>query len=174
MSPTLSRLDSDYLWYRERLRSLDLPNSHLKLNLNMADGHLVSAPLNPEPADPKERQKHNLQPKSFADAVQEPADHETSQSQTSTRSYASSATAVDDHKENFDENKLVYEKHLNASRDEVLTSVKPDERYEESLKHDGATAPRERRKKGQSKRQDPPEEPLASGRKAGAGWQTSA
>jgi hypothetical protein len=174
MSPTLPRLDSDYLWYRERLRSLDLPKSKLNLNLDMADGHVASVPLNAEPADPKERLKHNLPPKSFADAVQEPADHENAQSQTSTRSYASSATAVDDHREHFDENKLVYEKHLNASRDEVLTSIKPDEKYEESLKHDGATAPREKRKKGQSKRQDHPEEPLASGRKAGAGWQRSA
>ena len=131
-----------------------------------------SKPLNAEPADPQERKEHSLPPKSFADAVQKTPVGD-SQPQSPIKSYASSATAVDD-KEQLDEDKIAFEKHTNASRTAVLASVKPDESYERSLKHNGATAPREKKEADTPKRQDPPEHPLASGRQAGAGWQRSA
>ena len=132
----------------------------------------ASAPLNPEPADPKVRQEHSLPHKSFADVVQETRDGE-SQAQSPSKSYASSTTAVEDTQQ-LDEDKVAFEKHVNASGTATLTSVKPDEKYEEALRHNGETAPREKWKNGRAKRQDPPEAPLASGRRAGAGWQRSA
>ena len=138
----------------------------------------VTAPLNPEPADPKERSEQGLSPKSFADAVVE-GDADTTNTSTSSgrfSSRASSTTAVDANevkKEQSDEDKT-YEKHVGHNGG-PLTTVKPDETYEEALKHNGATAPREKKKPAtMQKRQDPPRAPLESGRKAGAGWQNSA
>ena len=139
----------------------------------------VSVPLNAEPADPKGRADHGLPPKSFADAVTEVDDETTTTSPNNGRfsSRASSTTAVesyDGQKEQLDEDKTLYDKHL-SNNGERLISVKPDVSYEESLKHIGATAPREKKKPEKAqKRQDPPQAPLESGRKAGAGWQQSA
>jgi 2-acylglycerol O-acyltransferase 2 len=71
--------------------------------------------------------------------------------------------------------KVIYEKYVN-DRGDRLTSVKPDESYEKSLEHDRETAPREKKKVRSmeaSKKHD--EKPhLASGRRAGAGWERSA
>lgn len=158
----LQRGDSDFVWYKQRVEQSRFIDPALMATTR-------TKPLNPEPADPKERKEHHLPPKSFADAVQKtPAGD--SQPQSPIKSYASSATAVDD-KEQPDEDRVIFEKHRSASGSGVLTSLKPAEPYEESLKHNGETAPREN---GQSKSQDPPERALASGRKAGAGWQRSA
>lgn len=166
--PMLQRGDSDFIWYKQRVQQ----SRFIDPAAVMAS--TVSAPLNPEPADPKVRQEHSLPPKSFRDAVQSGRRQQTSpgdsQPHSPIKSYASSATAVDD-KELLDDDKVVYEKHKTASGTEVLTSVKPSENYEESLKHNGEIAPIEKHENGQSKRQD---KPLASGRKAGAGWQRSA
>lgn len=141
----------------------------------------VSAPLNPEPADPKERAEHYLPAKSFAEAVQNPApgsngDDSQNHSPNHT-SYASSAATAVDHKERqqqLDEDKIAFENHVSADGQEVLTSVKPDDQYEESLKHDAETAPREQKKERPTQEQNAADHPLASGRKAGAGWQRSA
>ncbi|ETN38818.1 uncharacterized protein HMPREF1541_06857 [Cyphellophora europaea CBS 101466] len=134
----------------------------------------VSKPLNSEPADPQERKKHSLPAKSFADSVQgTAAGGGESQPHSPIKSYASSATAVDD-KEQLDDDKLVYEKHRSSTGTDILTTVKPDDKYEQSLKQNGATTQREKSKNGRTKKQDTTEQALASGRKAGAGWQRSA
>ena len=159
----LHRGDSDFVWYKQRIQQSRFIDS-------AAMASTQSAPLNPEPADPKERKEHSLPPKTFADAVQQPPPAGGSLPHSPIKSYASSTTAVDD-KEPLDEDKVVYEKHRTPSGTAVLTSVKPSETYEESLKHNGEVAPMEEHQNGRSKRQD---EPLASGRTAGAGWERSA
>ena len=143
----------------------------------------LSAPLNAEPADPKGRADYGLPPKSFAVAVTEGDNDTASMSPNNGRfsSRASSTTAVESNDgkkeqldEDMDQDKSIYDKHVGDSG-QRLTSVKPDKSYEEALKHNGATAPREKKKPAKAqKRQDPPQAPLESGRKAGAGWQRSA
>jgi hypothetical protein len=138
----------------------------------MASIHDDDAPhalLNPEPADPKERDEHSLPPKSYADAV-------TDDSADGSNGLVNGLTNGTNHRhalksrKQLDENKIVYEKHLSADQQIPLTSVKPDDGYEESLKHNGEIAPKEKK----SKQQDTPKSQLASGRRAGAGWETSA
>jgi 2-acylglycerol O-acyltransferase 2 len=168
----LQRGDSDFVWYKQRVQTSRFLDRAMA---STATNH--SQPLNPEPADPKERSEHHLPPKSFADAVQQPppaADPSSSLPQSPDKSYASSATAVED-KEALDEDKVVYEKHGDASgRSGVLTSVKPADGYEQALRHNGEVAPMEEHEHGRVKRQDGGKQRLASGRTAGAGWQRSA
>jgi hypothetical protein len=71
--------------------------------------------------------------------------------------------------------KVVYEKHVNDKGDH-LTSVKPDESYHKTLEHTRQVAPREKKRaepKQASKKKDNKSQ-LASGRRAGAGWERSA
>lgn len=77
--------------------------------------------------------------------------------------------------EKVDMNKMVYEKYDN-NRGDRLTSVKPEASYEKSPKHDQETAPRDRKKANTThttKKHDEKSH-LASGRRAGAGWERSA
>jgi hypothetical protein len=70
---------------------------------------------------------------------------------------------------------IVYEKHVNDKGDH-LTSVKPDESYHKTLEHNRRVAPREKKtveaKQAAKKKDDRSQ--LASGRRAGAGWERSA
>lgn len=73
------------------------------------------------------------------------------------------------------DNKVVYEKYVNDGGDH-LTSVKPNAGYEKSLEHDRETAPREKEKAKttQIAKKNGEKSHLASGRRAGAGWERSA
>ncbi len=80
----------------------------------------------------------------------------------------------------LDEDKLVYEKYVD-DRGTHLTSVKTDEAYSKGLNHDRETAPLEEEKSKimQAPRKHDPDRKqekiqLASGRRAGAGWERSA
>jgi hypothetical protein len=78
-------------------------------------------------------------------------------------------------KDKVERDKVVYEKHVNDKGDH-LTSVKPDESYHKILEHTRQVAPREKRKaeaKQATKKKDDKTQ-LASGRRAGAGWERSA
>lgn len=63
--------------------------------------------------------------------------------------------------------KLVYEK-FESPDGKQLTSVKPDDSYEEALRTDEKEAPKKKEQPKASK------DELVSGRRAGAGWETSA
>jgi 2-acylglycerol O-acyltransferase 2 len=136
----------------------------------------VSAPLNPEPSQPRERANHHLPPKSYAEATVEGVHNDAGEKPQEANGTASSNDAngsvkVNGVQRNIDEDRVIYDKHI--SRDgEQLTSIKPNEGYEEALKHDAALAPRHRGRSG--KKQDPNDAKLASGRRAGAGWERSA
>lgn len=128
----------------------------------------VSAPLNSEPALPDERAQYGLAPKSYADAVITSGDDidDHSHDRRLSISGTSSTTAVEDRNQ-LDDDKVLYERHNGSNGRGTLTSVRPDESYEEALRHNGDTAPRlPKRRSAQT--------PLESGRKAGAGWQRSA
>ena len=128
----------------------------------------ASAPLNATPTLAKDRAEHDLPPKSYADAVVISSDgiDDHSHDRRLSMSGTSSTTAVDDRNQ-LDEDKLIYERHNGSNGRGTLTSVRPDESYEEALRHNGDTAPRLlNRTRSQT--------PLESGRKAGAGWQRSA
>jgi hypothetical protein len=78
-------------------------------------------------------------------------------------------------KDKVEGDKVVYEKHVNDKGDH-LTSVKPDESYHKTLEHTRQVAPREKKKaeaKQATKKKDDKSQ-LASGRRAGAGWERSA
>ena len=66
-----------------------------------------------------------------------------------------------------DDKKKVFEKHVN-NNGEKITSVKPQDSFEESLKHNEEIAPQE------ENRLKPADSSLASGRQAGKGWERSA
>lgn len=125
--------------------------------------------LNAEPADPQERAEHNLLPKSYADSVvrSPPARNGAASGQVNGTVHHK---LVNGDVKELDDGKLVYEKYTSQGGETSLTSVKVDEEHHQSLKHSEKTAPRDNKK---VKKQDTPKE-LASGRKAGAGWEKSA
>lgn len=142
--------------------------SHSTGQYGVANG---PATLSAEPADPQERAEHDLPPKSYADSVvQAPA---TTQNGDGLRLPNGDGPhqGVNGDGKKKDEDKLVHEKYTSHDGKTSLTSVKVDEDHHQSLKHSKKTAPRGSNTKG--KRQETPKE-LASGRKAGAGWERSA
>jgi 2-acylglycerol O-acyltransferase 2 len=78
-------------------------------------------------------------------------------------------------KDKVERDKIVYEKHVNDKGDH-LTSLKPDENYEKTLEHNRHVAPREKERAGakQAAKKKDDKSQLASGRRAGAGWERSA
>jgi hypothetical protein len=78
---------------------------------------------------------------------------------------------VNGHGKQLGQEKVVYKKHLGRGDQASLTSIKPSEQFEDSLKHNAQTVRREKKPNRPAKRQDAQ---LASGRKAGAGWERSA
>lgn len=134
------------------------------------------APLNPEPSQPEERAEHHLPPKSYADAVSEPTDHNGN-----LNGHDSGAANGSAHKpqtngqtQQLDGDKVIYQKHVSTDGRTLLTSISPTEDHEESLRHNERIAPREKKAGKTSKKRDARNDELASGRMAGAGWQTSA
>ena len=173
----LQRGHSDFAWFRERAQSLhsDSVSHYTEMASNMIE---EQGQLNPEPSQPEERAEHSLPPKSYAEAISNETNEQTEdafgnksdgEQKSAVNGYAH-APMVNGHKDRYqlDEDKVVYEKHVNQNG-EVFTSIKPSENYEQSLQHNGTTAPREKHHRP-AKRQDE----LASGRKAGEGWEKSA
>jgi len=142
-------------------------------------------PGSPEPSHPQEGVASDATPQSY-----EPSQHSVSDgrmgehrngSVTSKESAATNKGLVNDSGEKSkveqpDEDRVVHTKHGTSNGVVTLTSSKAHHAYEESLRHNGARTPREKRKagvKGQ-KRADMAKSELASGRRAGAGWEKSA
>jgi hypothetical protein len=176
----LQRGHSDFAWFRERAESLhsNSLSHYTEMASTTIDGQ---GQLNPEPSQPDERAEHNLLPKSYADAAANQGANGTTVEPASDRNGKGTvngsahppATKGDKSRRKLDEDKVIFEKHVNNAG-EILTSIKPSEQYEESLKHDGQTAPREKKPHRPTKRQDLTQDELSSGRKAGAGWERSA
>lgn len=121
------------------------------------------------PSQPQERAELDLSPKSYADAFRVGTDGETN-----SRSAEVAANAESTHEPEgyqleangvLDKN-LVYEKHKPRGGD-LLTSMKPNVGHDAKLKQSREMAPRRK-----EHRREPSE--LASGRRAGAGWEKSA
>ncbi len=178
----LRRGDSDFAWFRQRAGSLHSDSlAHYTEMASTAingEGH-----LNPEPSRPDERADNELPPKSYAEAA-DPATNEHGAIPVETKPDSEMNGGVngsmplphghgEPDRQKLDEEKVIYEKHVNENG-EILTSIKPTEVYEKSLKHNGETSPREKNHKRPVKGQDKTEDDLASGRKAGAGWERSA
>lgn len=67
--------------------------------------------------------------------------------------------------------RLVYENHVSIDG-EPLTTVEPNESYDDALRHNIESAPKEKVRK--AKRQDPRSPELSSGPRAGVAWERSA
>ena len=122
---------------------------------------MSSVPLNAEPSNPQIRKENRLPPKSYASAVAESAPQTDGLN-----------GELSEHRTELpgsDERKQIYEKHISADG-VMITSVKPTEYFEESLRHSRATAPGE--PTNGEKKQDSGST-LASGRPAGKGWERS-
>ena len=173
----LQRSHSDFAWFRERAQSLhsETVSAYTEMASTTAQGH-----LNPEPSQPQYRADHNLPPKSYAEAVSEPPIQngdaaapvlDKSEDGAPNGSAYSGAPMANGQRKQLGQDKVVYEKHTSQDGDTSLTSIKPSENHEESSRHNAMTALREKKSTRPSKRQDMR---LASGRRAGAGWQRSA
>ena len=134
--------------------------------------------LNPESSLPEERAERNLVPKSYAEAMNEPNDQNGARvdsvhagAEKGTVIGSTNVSSMNGHKnkQKFARDNVVYDNHINETG-EFLTSIKPKDTYEQSLQHNGETGPREKHHELLVKRQDE----LASGRKAGEGWEKSA
>ncbi|KAI9890046.1 MAG: diacylglycerol O-acyltransferase 1 [Vezdaea aestivalis] len=148
-----------------------------------------SASLNPEPSDPQERKERSLPPKTYSDAVEEEPQEklvpehiekeESSKRQDTSKNGKKTTSQKKKSKGNkkntsgqvagpkaaeTDATKLVQENYSDTNG-KSLTSVKPSEGYEQSL----------RSRKGEQKppKTEQSSESLVSGRKAGAGWERS-
>jgi hypothetical protein len=136
----------------------------------------VAEPFNSRSSQPQEQANHHLQPKSYAAATAEGTDKDVGELRSEANGAAvldgvNGSVKVNGSRRNIDEDRVLYDKHT-SPKGERLTSIKPDESYEEGLKHDADSAPRRKGRSG--KKQDPNDEKLASGRRAGAGWERSA
>lgn len=181
----LTRGQSDFEWFRNRTKTF---------NTDLFHEPAAMATLNPEPAAPEERAEIGLPPKSYAKATKEPYEKQRQENKTANEDSHHSQTngtpekpqksntngMKDENERNLDEQRVIFEKHANG-QGEVLTSIKPDPIYEAGLQHDEKVAPKRRSsgdKKNKDIRQDVTKsemkDDLSSGRKAGAGWQTSA
>lgn len=125
----------------------------------------TSRPLNPEPAAPEARAEQNLRPKSYATAATEPAPQSNGTNGDAVKHNGSTATNLN----GTDDAKIVYEKYVDEDGDR-LTSVRTQKGYEDALRHNKMTAPQG--KEDNRKKQD--RSTLATGRRAGAGWERSA
>lgn len=135
----------------------------------------VSAPLSSEPSRPQERASQHLPPKSYAEATVEGTDQEAgvlyNADGTAVSDNADGSSAANGLWHNIDEDRVIYDKHTDK-KGQKLTSIKPDESYEKMLRHGAESAPRQKGRSG--KKQDLNNSKLASGRRAGAGWERSA
>jgi 2-acylglycerol O-acyltransferase 2 len=178
----LQRGHSDFAWFRERAQSLQ--SDSLSHYTDMASTTINGqGPLSSEPSQPDERAEHNLPPKSYAAAANPDLNGQNYAPDGPAAGFNGGAAVNgsvqpaeangERNKQSLDESKVIYEKHINING-EVLTSIKPSEDYEASLKHNRQTTPHEKKQNRPTKRQDLTQGELASGRRAGAGWERSA
>jgi hypothetical protein len=145
---------------------------------------IVDAPLNPEPSQPQERTSQHLLPNSYAEAAVErtmsdageimPEENghvPSKEASSSTQPNSINGSAEGNRPKRNIDDLVIYDKHI-SQNGEKLTSIKPDESYEQALKHYADSAPKQRGRS--AKKQDANDAQLASGRRAGAGWQRSA
>jgi hypothetical protein len=148
-----------------------------------ADGHGL---LNAETSQPRERAEHDLPPKSYAEAIIQPFEgqQEANKHAVETNGHSStySTTAgningvrdANGTEKELDMGPVVYADHVD-SKGTAIASIKPEPSYEAALKHNQVSAPRQRPKETTlAKRSSPEKSKLASGRRAGAGWERSA
>lgn len=133
---------------------------------NTSSDRSISHSLNPEPADPQERASQHLPPKSYADSVGQTSQPNGHANQPPSVVITKSDLQPD-HKA-----KLVNEGYTSQDGRDSLTSLKVGDQHQKSLRHAQRTASPAKHK-SHHKRKEAPEE-LASGRKAGAGWERSA
>jgi hypothetical protein len=145
----------------------------------------VYARLNPEPPQPQELADQHLPPKSYAEVAGEgtkndaggvpyEANGNVSPNDVNGSAHPNNVNGsakVNGMRRNIDDDRVLYDEHI-SQKGEKLTSIKPDEGYEDRLKHVAETAPRQKGRSG--KKQDGDDAQLASGRRAGAGWERSA
>jgi 2-acylglycerol O-acyltransferase 2 len=145
---------------------------------------VVNAPLNPEPSQPQERVTQHLPPKSYAEAAvegtesgarelpsEENGDVPSNDASDTKHPNAVNGSAKENGLRHNIDGRVLYDKHI-SQNGEKLTSIKPDESYEQALKHHADSASKQMGRSG--KKQDANDAKLASGRRAGAGWQRSA
>jgi hypothetical protein len=145
---------------------------------------VVDASLNPEPSQPQERASQHLPPKLYAEAAvettknddgeimpRENGDVPSNEAGGSTQPNAVNGSAKGNGLRRNIDDLVIYDNHTNQ-HGEKLTSIMPDEKYEQALKHHAGSAPKQKGRSG--KKQDANDAQLASGRRAGAGWQRSA
>jgi hypothetical protein len=150
--------------------------------MTTTNGHVV---LNAETSQPTERAEHDLPPMSYAAVTMQSLEkqqeankrpghtngHPDKASSTSTASNINGFPPRQREEKQPSEDQVVYADHVDSNGTSIA-SVKPGPTYEEALKHNQVAAPRQRKKN--TTIQDPAKGQLASGRRAGAGWERSA
>lgn len=134
--------------------------------------------------------EHGVPPKSYAAAAKEPLDEVTAapsgrsgkahtfQSGPLTNGHIppdESLLSPESFKQTseerpLDEKKVVYQR-FTAGHGDSLTSIEPGKDFQDGLRHNEDTRPRDR-SRDRGRQEDGPQ--LATGRKAGAGWEKSA
>ena len=181
----LAREHSDFAWFKSRTESLpfDLTSGQAEIMGNTNEHGL----LNPEMSQPTERAEHNLPPKSYAEATVQPLQEQQKVNQafaqtnghpkesgSSTESNGDGFCPAKREEKSLDEDRVIYAKHVD-SNGTAIASVRPHPSYEEALKHVQEAVPRLRKKESTTQnKQDTTRPQLASGRRAGAGWERSA
>jgi hypothetical protein len=182
LMPVLDRQHSDFAWFQSRTESLPFDLTSGRSEMATTNGHGV---LNAETSQLSERAEHDLPPKSYAEATvqslekQQEANkrlghtngHPDNASSTSTASNVNGFPPRQREEKQLGEDQVVYADHVDSNGTSIA-SVKPGPTYEEALKHNQAAAPRPRKKN--TTIQGPAKGQLASGRRAGAGWERSA
>ena len=171
----IRRGDSDFQWFKARVDS-----SHFSVASEYSDMATLHSALGGEPA---------LLAKYYAEAVpplhpeQEEDDTVTESLENSSDGPTSPSTSVSEALNGsvsmngsggavVDDDKVVYEDYVDEEGVH-LASARQDEEYEKVLRHNEEFAPRHRAKKmGEGKEVEKPQ--LATGRRAGAGWERSA
>lgn len=136
----------------------------------------VSASLDQQTPLPQEPDIHHPTPKSYAEAAKEGTEEDGGRllggADGAPQRLDLHGSAMDSGlRQNLDDDPAICDKHA-GQKGEKLTSTKLDESYGAGLQHDAESAPM--RKGRPQKRQDATDSKLASGRRAGAGWEKSA
>lgn len=137
----------------------------------------VSAPFDQQTSLPQERHIHHLMFKSYAEATKDgteklgerPLCGEDGDLQ---RPNLNGSAMDSGPRQNLDEDRVICDDKPAGQKGEKSTSINLGESYEADLRHDAESALM--RQGRPQKRQDVTDSKLASGRRAGAGWQKSA
>ena len=177
--PVLAREHSDFAWFKSRTDSLPFDLSSGQSDMANSNGHSL---LSAETSQPSERAEKHLPAKSYAEATQQPFEKQQMANSHAVQTDGNSDTGrningihlVKREEKQVEPIKVVYAKHFD-NKGTAVASVKPDLGYEAALEHDQMSAPRQRKKEtALDKKASPEKRKLASGRRAGAGWERSA